>query len=105
MVQSQEHKTVEEWQMTLGNCIRMLRLQKNLDQKELALRSGISHSSVRRLETGQPSSTETLIRVLRILGKTDWLESLAPSIDINPLQMAKLASKAPRQRVYKGKIN
>ena len=95
------HKTVEEWQTTLGENVRNLRILKNLGQKELASQAGISVTAVRRIESGKTSTTETLIKALRALGRADWLNALAPAIDINPLQMAKLASKAPRQRVRK----
>jgi len=98
-----EHKTIEEWQEILGDNIRNLRIQKNIDQKDLAAQSGASLTAVRRLEKGETTTTGTLIRVLRILGKTDWLSSLAPPVDINPLHMAKLASKAPRRRVRKSR--
>lgn len=95
------HKTIEEWQVTLGENIRNLRMLKNLDQKGIAARAGISVTAVRRIESGKTSTTETLIKVLRVLGRTDWINALAPIIDINPLQIAKMASKAPRQRVRK----
>lgn len=98
---AQEHKTVDEWQAILGGNIRNLRVQKNIDQKELAAQSGASLTAIRRLETGKTTTTETLISVLRTLGKTDWLLALAPPVDINPLQMTKLVSKLPRQRVYR----
>jgi transcriptional regulator with XRE-family HTH domain len=96
-----EHKTINEWQEILGGNIRTLRVQKNLDQKQLAAQSGVSLTAIRRLETGKTTTTETLISVLRILGKTDWLLALAPPVDINPLHMAKLVSRSPRQRVYR----
>ncbi len=95
------HKTVEEWQITLGENVRNLRMLKNLDQKELASQAGVSVTAIRRIESGKTSTTETLIKVLRVLGRTDWLDALAPIIDINPLQIAKMASKSPRQRVRK----
>ena len=95
------HKTVEEWQLTLGANIRNLRQLKNLDQKNLAAQSGASVTAVRRIESGKTTTTETLIRLLRTLGRTDWLDALAPLIDINPLQMAKSAAQSPRQRVRK----
>lgn len=100
-VTSNVHKTVEEWQATLGENIRNLRILKNLDQKELAAQAGISVTAVRRVESGKTSTTETLIKALRVLGRTGWLDALAPIIDINPLQISKMASKAPRQRVRK----
>lgn len=49
----QTHKTIEEWQTILGENIRNLRVQKNLDQKELSSQSGASLTAVRRLEMGR----------------------------------------------------
>lgn len=95
------HKTVIEWQVTLGENARNLRILKNLDQKNLAAQAGVSVTAVRRIESGKTSTTETLIKILRVLGRTDWINALAPIIDINPLQIAKMVSKAPRQRVRK----
>jgi hypothetical protein len=40
----------------------------------------------------------TLIKAVRSLGRTDWLESLAPAISISPMDMLKSARKGPRQR-------
>jgi transcriptional regulator with XRE-family HTH domain len=97
----QAHKTIEEWQTILGNNIRNIRVQRNLDQKELASQSGASLTAVRRLENGKTTTTETMIRVLRTLRRADWLDALAPLIDINPLHMAKMAANTPRQRVRK----
>lgn len=97
----QNHKTTDEWKITLGEHIRTTRLLKNIDQREVAARAGVSTTAVKRLESGKTSTTETLIRVLRILGRTDWLESLAPHVSVNPLYMMKL--KEPRKRVYKSR--
>lgn len=101
METTHEHKTIGEWQAILGVNIRSIRMQKNLDQKQLAAQSGASLTAIRRLETGLTTTTETLISVLRTLGKTDWLSALAPTVDINPIQMARQASKTPRKRVHR----
>lgn len=37
----------------IGECIKSLQLDKNINQKELALLSGVSKRSLRRLERGQ----------------------------------------------------
>lgn len=95
----QSHKTTAEWKTTLGENIRNLRLLKNIDQRDLAARAGVSTTAVKRLESGKTSTTETLIRVLRILGRTDWLESLAPPVSIDPMLMLNI--KGPRKRIYK----
>lgn len=95
----QNYKTVGEWKQTLGENIRNLRLLKNIDQRDLAAMAGVSTTAVKRLESGKTSTTETLIRVVRILGRTDWLESLAPPVSVNPMLM--LHVKGPRKKIYK----
>ncbi|MFA7062080.1 MAG: helix-turn-helix transcriptional regulator [Pedobacter sp.] len=92
-------KTIEEWEQTLGVHIRTLRLQRNIDQRELAAQAGVALNAVKRLESGQTVTTKTLISILRVLNRTDWIEALSPLITINPLQ--KTSIKAPRQRIFK----
>ena len=45
----------------------------------------------------------SLVKVLRTLGRADWLETLAPAVAISPMQMLK--AKQPRQRASKAKGN
>jgi transcriptional regulator with XRE-family HTH domain len=92
-------KTTEEWEQTLGEQIRNLRLLRNIDQRDLAAQAGVALNAVKGLEAGRTATTKTLINVLRVLNRTDWLASLSPQVSINPLQMANL--KASRQRVFK----
>lgn len=99
MTPIQTHKTTDEWKITLGENIRNLRLLKNLDQREVASRSDVSLTALKRLEAGKTTTTETLIRVVRTLGRTDWLESLAPPVSINPMLMLKFRGPV-RKRVY-----
>lgn len=88
--------TPEEMELELGEKLRRLRLNKNLDQKTVAERSGISVRALRNLEGGQGSSVKTLIRVLRTLGREEWLQTVAPVATINPLTLTRAAE--PRQR-------
>lgn len=85
-----------EWEAELGKQLRTLRLRLDLDQKQLAKQAGIALNAVKNLETGKGATLRSLIRVLRILQRTDWLETLAPTVSISPVQMLK--TKAPRQR-------
>jgi transcriptional regulator with XRE-family HTH domain len=94
-----DYKTVEEFEQILGSQIRNLRLMLNIDQRELAAQAGIALNAAKRLESGKTSTTHTLISVLRVLGRTDWLTSLSPQITINPITMTN--PKAPRQKVFK----
>lgn len=101
MVVERTHRTVEDWEALVGDQIRAGRIAANLDQATLADRADVSVGAVRNLEGGKGSTLKTLIRVLRALDRTDWLEALAPPITISPLQMlaTKRSSPGPRQRV------
>ena len=80
----------------LGTHIRSLRLQQNRSGQDLSSAAGVSLTALRNLETGTGATIHTLIRVIRALGREDWLSSLAPTISINPLHM--IREKTPRQR-------
>ena len=88
--------TAREWEAELGKQIRTLRLRLDLDQKQLAKQAGIALNAVKNLETGKGATLRSLIQVLRILDRTDWLGTLAPTVSISPVQMLK--TKTPRQR-------
>ena len=87
-------KTYGELELFLGENIKTLRLQKNLDRQTLCDRAGVSVSALRHLESGQGAAIKTLIRVVRALEREDWLSGLAPQISVNPLNK----TCAPRQR-------
>lgn len=80
-------QTVQEMELDLGRKLKRLRLNKNLDQKTLAARAGISVRALRNLEGGQGSTVRTLLSVLRTLGRESWLQTVAPIPTINPLAM------------------
>ena len=88
--------TSDEWEVELGRQIRVLRLRQNLDQQQLADRAGIALNAVKNLERGRGATLRSLIQVLRVLNRVDWLRALAPAVSISPVQMLK--TKAPRQR-------
>jgi transcriptional regulator with XRE-family HTH domain len=91
-------KSPQELEFLLGESLKRLRLQKNLDQKTLSERAGVSLTALKHLESGR-ATLKTLVRVVRALDRQDWLGSLAPQISVNPLHMLKTA--APRQRARK----
>jgi transcriptional regulator with XRE-family HTH domain len=89
--------TPGEWEIELGKQLRALRLRQNIDQRKLAERAGAALNAVKNLEAGKGASLTSLVKVLRTLGRADWLSTLAPAVSISPLQMLK--AKRPRQRV------
>lgn len=88
----------EDWLARLGDALRDLRLARNLGQNELAARAGVARSAVQNLEAGHGNLT-TLVRVIRSLGREDWLAALAAQPTINPLHMVqqKKRQRASRQ--------
>ncbi len=88
--------TPKELETALGENLKMLRLQKNLDRQTLCNRAGISMNALRHLETGQGATVKTLIRVVRALDRQGWLAGVAPRVSINPLHMVR--EKQLRQR-------
>ena len=92
-------RTVEEWEVVVGDQVRSARFAADLDQRTLAARADVSVGAVRNLEGGNGSSLRTLIRVVRALDRLDWLEALAPPITVSPLRMlAARRSEPPRPR-------
>jgi Helix-turn-helix. len=101
MTVEQQYLTVPEWEARVGKQIRAARITANLDRATLAKRADLSVGAIQSLEGGTGSSLKTLIRVLRALDRTDWLEALAPPITVSPLRMlaADRSSPTERQRV------
>jgi transcriptional regulator with XRE-family HTH domain len=92
-----EVTVIRELEAELGQQIRALRLRESLDQRDLAERAGIALNAVKNLENGKGTTLHSLIQVLRVLNRTDWLRGLAPTVSISPVQMLK--TKRPRRRV------
>lgn len=92
----EKHMDQAELEKTLGKHLRNLRLRLNLKQTELAHRAGMALNAVKNLESGKGATIRSLIRVLRVLDRLDWLETLAPQVSVSPLQMLK--AKPARQR-------
>jgi hypothetical protein len=88
--------TPAELEAMLGEQLRAERLRKNLTMDTVAEMAGVSVNTLRSLEAGQGGRVESLIRVVRALGKAAWLESFRPAVTISPLQIAQ--GKPRRQR-------
>ncbi len=91
-----EHLQTDDREAELGRQLRSLRLRQDLDQRTLAGRAGVALNVVKNLEAGKGSTVSSLIRVLRALGRADWLNSLSPTVSISPMQLLK--AKPVRQR-------
>lgn len=90
--------TPAELQIALGERLRRLRLDRNLDQRSTAEKAGISEKALRNLEAGRGSTVETLLRVLKALDHLQGLDMLAPEISVNPLDLLRQTKSPQRVR-------
>ena len=81
----------------IGARLKKRRLDRNLTQQEVADRAGLTRTTIGEFERGASSSMLTLIRILRVLGALEELESFLPDTGPSPLQLAKLQGRQ-RQR-------
>ena len=84
------------WEAEIGHQLRGLRLRQDVDQRTLAGRAGVALNVIKHLESGKGATLSSLVKVLRALGRADWLGSLAPAVSISPMQILK--AKSPRRR-------
>ena len=99
---NQEVRSSDEWLEYLGEQCRTMRIRANLEQTELAIRANVSVGAIKNLEGGKGSSLKTLIKVIRVLGRTDWLQALAPTVSVSPIQLLKAKRRnLVRRRVYR----
>ncbi len=96
---NQSDSTPDEKLVELGVQLRTLRIRQNLDQITLADRAGVGVVTLGKLESGQGATLATFVKILRALGRADWLNTLAPTVSISPLQ----ALKTKRERVRASK--
>ena len=78
--------------------IKTVRLKQNMSQAELADKSGVSISTIKRMEDGEVKNFESLIRVLRTLGKLDIFVPLVEEEQLSPNEYYELASKASKPK-------
>lgn len=82
--------TIEDLEIQLGKGVRSHRLRQDLTQAELAERANVALGALKALEQGRNSTTATLVKVLRALDQTDWLNRLSPPVPaFSPLDLPK----------------
>jgi transcriptional regulator with XRE-family HTH domain len=78
---------VAELASDLGGQVRSARIARNLSQSDLAVLANLSVRAMAKLERGEGSSLSTFLAVVRALGKSEWLETLAPSVTVSPMHL------------------
>lgn len=90
--------TAKELVASLGERLRDLRVGQGLQQGDLAARAGVSVRTIRDLELGHGGTLTSLMRVVKGLGATEWVEALAPKAGVDPMALLEGQAK-PRLRV------
>ena len=88
---------IEDLLVDIGSMLKRERLYRNLSQKVVSERSGISESALKNLEGGRGASLTTFIQVCRTLGKDEWIMRLGPADAVSIRDYAKRGGQ-PRQR-------
>lgn len=86
-------------EVEFGRQVRRARLIEDLTQEELATAANVTQKTLSKLESGQGSTLTTIVKVLRALGREDWLGTLEPEPAVSPLRLAREAAgtAAPRR--------
>jgi transcriptional regulator with XRE-family HTH domain len=86
----------------IGERLAGLRLARNMTQRQLAEQAGLGLRTVQRLELGATATQLSgFIRVCRVLGLVEQLETLIPEPPVSP--MAQLQQQGRKRRRATGK--
>lgn len=88
--------------------LKELRLKQNISRRDMSVSSGVSMSSIVRMEDGEIKSFESFLRILRTLGRIDVLLPLLEEEEISPNEYFKLVHSAKtkqRRRASRSKSN
>ena len=78
----------------IGRHLKQVRLRQNITQQRLAEAAQVSLSSVKKMEKGEIHSVDSLLRVLRTLGKLDILQPLVDDVQLSPGEYYELIHSA-----------
>lgn len=85
----------------LGQKIRCLRLRQDFTQASLAQQAQVSLTTLKKIEKGDISYFDSLMRVLRVLGELDALSPLIREEEISPneyFEFVEASKKKQRKR-------
>ena len=83
----------------IGIRLARLRLSRNVTQAMLAKDAGISLRTLRRLESGEPATLDTFLRVTVALDLGDAIVNVLPTGEIRPIErVSRTGSERRRAR-------
>lgn len=90
-------RTDREIMVELGARLRALRKARGLTLSETAARAELERRTVARIERGDNSRLETLIRLLRVYGRVEALDAFIPEPSVSPMTMLREREKRGRR--------
>lgn len=76
-----------------GMRLKTYRISRELKQQELAVESGVSVSTIAKIENGQSVTFSLLISAMRTLGLLENLDMLVPEQKPSPMELLKMQGK------------
>ena len=91
----------------IGEKLKSVRLKQNITQQSLSEAANVSLSTVKKIEKGEIRSFDSLLRLLRTLGKLDILQPLVEEEQLSPNEYFQLvqSSKTNLRKRAAGKLN
>lgn len=106
MTNNIEFSTAASDQIEKAVCQRLerIRLSRNITQKHLAEKAGVSLRTIRRMEKGEGTSLDTFIRALIALGIQGHLETFLPDPTVRPMDRIRMRGRE-RMRARPTKVS
>lgn len=93
-------RSTEDWLVVLGRQVRALRIAQNLEQSALAGLANLSVATVHNIENGRGGTLTSFVKLLRALGREEWLEQVDPLFGVpDPFEQLDRSSRPRRRRV------
>ena len=91
----------------IGEKLKSIRLKQNITQQSLAEAANISLSTLKNIEKGDIRSFDSLLRIMRTLGKLDVLQPLIEEDQLSPSEYYKMvqSAKTTLRKRAAGKLN
>lgn len=80
----------------LGNRIQALRVDMAMTQKDLAVRSGVSASTMERIENGENVKLDNILNVFRMMDILSNLNVVVPEVRTSARDMYELGKRRQR---------
>ncbi len=82
----------------IGLKYREIRLSLNMKRATLALKSGVSASTVQRFEASGEIAFHSFLRISKVLGITSWIHSILAEQHIASIDSLLKNEKTPKKR-------